>query len=345
MAATAHDLACRLADQAEAVCRHYLSNGRREGHYWLVGDVRNTPGRSTYVRLKNTSKGPAGKWNDAATGEHGDLLDVIRESCGLIDFAEVAKEARSFLTLPGTKTAASPKRAVDVPAPRGSVEAARRLFAVSRPISGTLVERYLRGRGIIALHETGKLRFHPRCYYRQDEHKPTEVRPAMIAAVTDLTGQITGVHRTWLAPDGVAKASIDVQRKAIGDLLGHAVRFGDPVDVMAAGEGIETVLSLRQSLPDMAMSAALSAAHLAGLLFPETLRRLYVGCDNDPAGRRAQLSLTERASAAGIEVVVLSPILGDFNEDLRHHGIDALRANVRVQLVPYDVERFMARAK
>ena len=83
---SASELARRLAREAEAVCRHYLSNGRREGAYWLVGDVRNTPGRSMFVRLKETAKGPAGKWTDAASGEHGDLLDVIRESRGFTEF-------------------------------------------------------------------------------------------------------------------------------------------------------------------------------------------------------------------------------------------------------------------
>ena len=62
----AAELAHRLARDAEAVCRHYLSNGRREGRYWLVGDVRNTPGRSMFVRLKGpeSGKGAAGKWTD-----------------------------------------------------------------------------------------------------------------------------------------------------------------------------------------------------------------------------------------------------------------------------------------
>ena len=53
----ASELAHRLAREAEAVCRHYLSNGRREGRYWLVGDVRNTPGRSMFVRLKESAEG------------------------------------------------------------------------------------------------------------------------------------------------------------------------------------------------------------------------------------------------------------------------------------------------
>jgi hypothetical protein len=64
MSRDASDLARRLARAAEAVCRHYLSNGRREGRYWLVGDVHNSPGRSMYVRLQDSPKGPAGKWTE-----------------------------------------------------------------------------------------------------------------------------------------------------------------------------------------------------------------------------------------------------------------------------------------
>jgi hypothetical protein len=62
----------------------------------------------------------------------------------------------------------------------------------------------------------------------------------------------------------------------MGELNGHAVRFGAVQDVLAAGEGIETMLSLKSLLPRIPIAAALSAAHLAALLFPPTLRRLYV---------------------------------------------------------------------
>src|SRR5215470_7785926 len=116
----ASELAHRLARDAEAVCRHYLSNGRRQGRYWLVGDVRNTPGRSMFVRLKGpeSGKGAAGNWTDAATSEYGDLLDVIRESCGLIDFGDVADEARRFLSLPRSQPKPAPKSA-RAPVPAG----------------------------------------------------------------------------------------------------------------------------------------------------------------------------------------------------------------------------------
>ena len=78
----------------------------------------------------------------------------------------------------------------------------------------------------------------------------------------------------------------------------------------------------------MPMVAALSAKHLAAILFPATLRRLYIARDDDPAGDSAMASLIDRAREAGIEALTLSPRLGDFNEDLRTLGIDALRAAV-----------------
>jgi hypothetical protein len=294
-----------------------------------------------FVRLKDSPKGPAGKWTDAATGEHGDLLDVIRKVLGLVNFADVAHEARRFLSLPHPEPALPPLRSSGTVAPSGSVEAARRLFAMAQPIGGTLVETYLHHRGITALHDTASLRFHPRCYYRPSEHEPTEVWPAMIAAVTDRSGLLTGVHRTWLAPDGSSKAPIDTPRKAMGDLLGHGVRFGIPGEVMAAGEGIETMLSLQQVLPGMAMVSALSAAHLAAILFPDDLRRLYIVHDNDPAGDSARDILIGRANAAGIEAFAITPVLGDCNEDLVTLGRDAFAAGIRGQLISQDITRFM----
>jgi hypothetical protein len=347
MSRGASELARRLARDAEGVCRHYLSNGRRQGRYWTVGDVRNTPGRSMFVRLSGpeSGRGAAGHWTDAASAEHGDLLDVIRESCGFIDFRDVAEEARRFLSLPRSEPAPPPNPSWP-PAPTGSPEAARRLFGMSQPVMRTLAETYLRNRGITPLHEDGALRFHPRCYYRPDDHSPTEIWPAMIACVTDLDGRTTGAHRTWLDPDGfdpvrLGKAPIDTPRRAMGDLLGNAVRFGAANDVLAAGEGIETMLSLRCVLPTLPMTAALSANHLAALLLPPTLRRLYIARDNDAAGDGAATTLTERAHAAGIEAITWYPRHGDFNEDLRAIGLDSLRAALRVQLARQDVARFM----
>ena len=112
---------------------------------------------------------------------------------------------------------------------------------------------------------------------------------------------------------------------------------------MAAGEGIETLLSLRSALPALPMIAALSASNLAAVAFPASLRRLYIAHDADPAGQRAAAALGARALEVGIEAIVIAPTLNDFNDDLRAYGLDGLRAALGPQLAPGDLSRFMLR--
>lgn len=339
----ASKLARQLARHAESVCRHYLPQGRRQGCYWLIGDTEGTPGRSLFVRLTgpDVGKGAAGKWTDAATGEHGDLLDLIAANQRLASLADTLDEARRFLALPPP----SPQAFEPLPpVPTGSPEAARRLWAISQPIFGTLAETYLRQRGIIDLRECGSQRFHPHCWYRADAADSPgtpSAFPALIAAVRSDDGSLTGIHRTWLDPNGSGKAPVANPRRAMGNLLGYGVRFGRAGSVLVAGEGIETILSLRQIMPTMPMIAGLSAGHLSALQITPALHRLYIARDNDPAGQHAADTLAERAIGAGIEPLMLTASLGDFNDDLQRLGRDKMRTAVRVQLAPEDAEQFI----
>ncbi|WP_312940501.1 DUF7146 domain-containing protein [Agrobacterium pusense] len=345
---SASDLAGRLARDAEAVCRHYLSAGRRAGNYWLVGDVGNNKGRSLYVHLA----GPrAGRWTDAATGQFGDMLDLVRETCGLVDFRDVAAEARRFLSLPRPEPLSFVRGDIGETQPieRPASERARRLFRMTQPLAGTLADSYLRGRGILRASTHAALRFHPSCYYRDLVTGRTSSYPALIAAVTDPAGAITGVHRTYLSsdlePGGAGKAKVDDPRRALGGLLGNGVRFcfpvNAPVPVVAAGEGLETMLSLSHVMPGMPIVAALTANHLAAFRFPPGCRRIYIAADADAPGRHGIEGLSRRAQECGILPLVLSPELGDFNEDLRCLGPDRLTASLKAQLVPGDAMAFL----
>jgi hypothetical protein len=338
---SAADMARCLARDAEAVCRHYLPHGYRRGRYWVTGDVDDTPGRSLYVRLTGPDFGPgaAGKWSDAATGEHGDLLDLIRRRRRLPRLADVLGEARVFLALPHPEGPTT--RAQSTPAPSNSPEAARRLLTAGRPIPGTPAEAYLRARCITAPLDLPSLRFHPHVWYRETEGAPLEAWPALLAAVSDLTGRITGIQRTWLDHTRPAKAPIADPRRALGHLLGNGVRFGIAGNTIAAGEGVETMLALKSVLPRLPMIAGLSANHLAALEFARLWRRLYVARDNDAAGRHAAERLHERGHDAGIEIRNLLPVHGDFNADLCRLGPAALSAHLAAQLVPSDVARFL----
>ena len=59
---SAAGIAAALGLQAEAVCRRYLPHGRRQGRYWVAGDLDAARGRSLFVRLRGP--GVPGKWTE-----------------------------------------------------------------------------------------------------------------------------------------------------------------------------------------------------------------------------------------------------------------------------------------
>ncbi len=321
-------IAAALALRAEDVCRHYLSNGRREGRQWRVGDLRNTPGRSLVVWLDPL--GRAGKWRDYATDKHGDLLDLIRGTLGLTSLREAIDEAQQFLGGRAAVPSLSPLRPRHGARSDGSA-AARRLFESAQGLAGTHADHYLRARRISVGARFPALRYHPRVAYRDEITRAVTYHPALLAAVTTLDGTVTGVQRLYLDRDRPAKASVAQPRKSLGNFLGQGVRLGLPTDQLVVGEGLETVLSVVEAMPELAAGAALSS-HLADLALPPGLRHLIIAVDNDAEGRRAAMRLRNEVAATGIIVTELIPIHGDFNDDLRQLGRHRLAQNLHRQL-------------
>ena len=309
-------VAAELGRRAEAVCRRYLPHGRRQGRYWVAGDLDGAYGRSLYVRLE--APGTPGKWTDAATGEHGDLLDIVRRRSNAPTLRAALAEARAFLALP-----AAP--ATGGNAPYDATEAARRLWRRCRAIDGTHAERYLHARGLSRCRFAA-LRFHPELRYR--EGSSVRRLPALVAAVTGDDGAVRGVQRTWLDPRAPAKAGVAAPRKALGRIYGHAVRFGSPNRTLLVGEGIETVLSLIAAVPEVTAAAALSAGSLGAFAPPPGVERLVIARDNDPEGERAAERLARRCARAGVAAAVAVPDGGDFNDDLLLLGPEALAARL-----------------
>ena len=318
-------LAAALSERAEAVCRQYLPHGRRQGRYWVAGDLDGARGRSLYVRLG--PPGTPGKWTDAATGEHGDLLDLVRHRSRAPTLRAALDEARAFLALP-----AAPAAGEGSGDSYDATEAARRLWARCRAIDGTHAERYLHARGL-ARCRFAALRFHPELRYR--EGSSVRRLPALVAAVTGDDGAVTGVQRTWLDPRSPAKAGVAAPRKALGRIYGLAVRFGRPADgaSLLVGEGIETVLSLVTAVPQITAAAALTAGSLGAFAPPPGVARLVIARDNDVEGERAAERLARRCARARVAALVLVPEGGDFNDDLVALGPHALAARVGPWLV------------
>jgi hypothetical protein len=324
----------QLAERVEAFCRTYLSNGHRSGRYWIVGDTANTRGRSLFVRLIGPphGQGARGKWQDAATGEHGDLLDLLAARERHRGLADTLAEARRFLGNPDVAARDGYARDVPFRTRTDTPVIARRIWHEGKSLSGTLAEDYLSHRHLRPPYPAD-LRFHPRLEYR--DHKTGEIAfyPALLAAVRDAIGGLGGIQRCWLAPNA-RKAPLDDPRRSLGHIHGHGVwlRHDDreySSGTLLIGEGVETVLSLARIVPAAGMVAALSASHLAGFILPGWVRHLLIARDNDPAGLRAARKLASRAAENGINVAILRPVLKDFNADLRLLGKDVLVANLQ----------------
>ena len=320
--------AAALARNAEAVCRRYLPHGRRQGRYWVAGDLGGQRGRSLFVRL--AGPGVPGKWSDAATGQHGDLLDIVRIRSGARTLRAAMNEANSFLASPGAAVYAGAGVGLDGTENTvyDATGAARRLWRRCRAVGGTHAEAYLLARGL-ARCRFAALRFHPALRYR--EGGSVQRLPALVAAVTCHDGRILGIQRTWLDPVAPAKANVASPRKALGRIHGLAVRFGrtggPAADVpLLVGEGIETVLSLVAAVPGIRAAAALSAGSLGAFAPPPGVGRIVIARDNDDEGERAAGRLALRCARAGVAATVIVPDHGDFNDDLVLLGPDVIAA-------------------
>jgi putative DNA primase/helicase len=199
---------------------------------------------------------------------------------------------------------------------RKRAEYAVGIWREARPAPGTIVERYLKMRGI-SIAVPASLRFHPAL-----KHPSGLFLSAMVAAVQADNGRIVGVHRTYMARAGGAKANVEPKKLMLGPCGGGAVRFGKAVPVIAVAEGVETALSIAQAIPGLSVWAALSTSGLKTIRLPPEVREILIGADNDSsgAGERAAYDTANRflrEDARRTVRIVLPPISGsDWNDVL-----------------------------
>ena len=228
---------------------------------------------------------------------------------------DVLEEARLFLNVPRPK----PKKRVELPpAPTGSPESARRLFAGPNRLPA-------RSPRAISVGEASRPSRLARCAFIRAASTAREPMAPPNLAGLDRRGHrsrrpITGAHRTWLDPPGPTRRR---STTAPGARPPPRQRRAVP----PSGRSLTTSWRrAKESRPccrsharcPVPMVAALSANHLAALTRPEarpSLRRPRPRCRR-PHGRRP---LQARGSAATSNSAV-SCRLGDFNEDLRRLG-------------------------
>jgi hypothetical protein len=194
------------------------------------------------------------------------------------------------VALGGSHTASPPPlRQIDPRDVQKRIQRAERVWRGTIPLPGTPAAKYLEARGIEHLVDCADLGFHSSCPHPSGTLERPVRLPALVAAVRDVAGRLTGVHRTYVRSDGASKADIVPSKASSGLISGGVVRLMSLEQVLAAGglvvgEGIENSASAGLLLGLPAWSAV-SAGNLAhSLALPAAIRRVTIAADRDAAG-------------------------------------------------------------
>lgn len=174
----------------------------------------------------------------------------------------------------------TPTPASASPAPEHKPDpAALELWAAGARAPGSIVEKYLRARGI-TIEPPPSLRCSGGSYL--DRY----ALPAMIAAVQAPDRRTIAVQTTLIDPRGDRKAQVRLARKTTGALGWGAVRLAAATDKLGLAEGVEKGLAAMQLL-GVPVWATLGAGRMHRVAVPDGVRELYIFPDNDDAGRAA----------------------------------------------------------
>jgi DNA primase len=236
-------------------------------------------------------------------GAGGDVLDFLQQLHSVS-----LREAADMLTggnLPSVHIAPLP---VDDGADR--IAEAKAIWRAAEPAKGTLAETYLCNRGLhLPLPES--IRF-ARLRYgtKGPEH------PVLVACIASADNKLIGIQRTYLASDGLGKASVPKAKLSLGRVAGGAIRLAPCAASLIVCEGLEDGLTLQQEL-GRAVWVAAGASMLPNMIFPAGVRSVAIGGDNDDPGRAAARKAAEAFAHRGIQSRVFFPVdASDFNAEL-----------------------------
>ena len=247
----------------------------------------------------------------------GDVLDFVQSAYG-VDLIEAIR----ILDGNGLHEIQQRRAPAKEQGKKDTTAAANRIVASSVPIGSTPAETYLRSRGItMALPHT--LRFARIAAPKGSgvmEANGASLLPVLVAIVTDPSGTLIGIQRTYLTEDGRKASTTDTNGKvkfSLGRIAGGAIQLGPVAPSIVVTEGLEDGLTLAQAL-GRAVWVAAGASMLSRMVLPEAVRAVVIGADNDEAGERAADAAGRAFYHSGCAVRLMRPNrpFKDFNAEL-----------------------------
>jgi len=318
------NIASRVNGDCEQIAVHLfghpaqrLSNKRE----WRWGE---------HGRFRLHVTGPkCGKWSDFASGEHGDMLDLIGRELGLdkrgaIDWAKDwlggdIGDYPSCPTVPAPRERDSGTAGQDPDVERHHRQnRALAIWNEAGSVTGTLAEAYLvKERGLLLptdILAADVFWFNPKLYY-DGAHVP-----GMVALMRDpATSEPVGIQRTFLTPDGKK-----IERRMLGSAGVVMLSSREEVEYgLGLAEGMENGLAVMAIAGWLPVWAAMSAGAIRNFPILAGIDALTIFADPEQVGMDAARSCARRWSDAGKEVTIAAPpdVQRDWNDELRRAAL------------------------
>ncbi len=289
------DVARKARHHAAWLVAAWLPRGKRQGQYWLACNPKRADKRMGSFRVNLQT----GQWGDFAIGlTGGDLISLKAYLLGI--------GQHQACTLLATELGQSTLQSTLRPKPYNnkSRDYAAAIWAEALPLSPESSGlKYLHQRGLEVACPPKNLRLHPNLKERVTGH----TFAALVAKVTSAQGELCGVHRTFLAPNGV-KANVPDPKQILGQVAGGAVRLEEAGECLAVAEGIETALAVKEMF-GIPTWATLSTSGMRRVELPKNICTVYVAVDYDAnaAGEEAGMALIARLLREGRKAELLHP--------------------------------------
>lgn len=351
------DVRVMLQERIEPLCRELLPDGRRESNHWVARNPTRADREAGSFKVWLKGQG-RGAWIDYATGEKGDVIDLIVFVHGT-DRSQALAWAKGWLGITRmddsqrqavrqraqNEQAAAEKRSAD--RERWKRKKAFEIFAGAQRIPrGSPAEAYFIARACpladVPNLSTGSLRFMPSmewwkgAQFEDRNGRRVKARagphfPTVVSALRNGDGVLTGIHCTFLQPDGSGKAPVDPPKLMFGTAKGSVIRIADgpsgkPPDeargeasTLVLTEGLENGLTAAIALPEARVWAAGSLSNLAeapvGIACVDSVIVAGDRDDNAKASEALQRAL-DSLEAHGKPVALMQSFIGSDINDL-----------------------------
>lgn len=250
-------------------------------------------------------------------GAHEDAIGFVMRVRGL----EFAGAVWWLCELPANTPRIRAQKLTSLPEPADTPARVKAILAECGPITDrTAAYLYLWSRGLNP-KQPGLLA-HPALWCQEVGRK----LPALIAPITDSTGEVTAVQRIWCAEriESVngngpqdARAALQTRKKVLGSMGDGAVRLGVPGPSLGLTEGVETAIAASM-LFRVGVWAVCGAARLGRVWLPPEVERVLIFGDNGSQGQLLAETAAVQIEARGIacQVVLPDAWFGDFNDQL-----------------------------